>query len=86
MENIKLDDLKHIPEISWYNHNYYILNNKLIYAESDDDNTTEIYEIDFIHMEQKYIGYCYTSENNIIHFDKEKGEKYGYKGINVSKT
>lgn len=71
-EEIKLENLKHIPEISNYNNNFYILENKLIHAISDDDNTTELYEVNFNKMEEFYIGYCYTSERDIIHFDKEE--------------
>jgi hypothetical protein len=47
-DNVLVKDLKHIPEISCYNSNYYIrllpsnkTINDLLYALSDDDNTTE---------------------------------------------
>lgn len=72
IEEIKLKDLKHISEISSYNNNFYILENKLIHAISDDDDTTELYEVNFNKMQENYIGYCYTSERDIIHFDKEE--------------
>ena len=62
--------LKHIPELSYYNHNYYIgLDNKLIYAESDDDNMTEYYYINLSNMTETYFAYSYTSEKDIIHID-----------------
>lgn len=67
-KEIKLKDLKHVEEISYYNNNYYIMGDKLIYAQSDDDNYTELYEIDLEYMNKTPIGYCYTSEDNIIHF------------------
>lgn len=71
-KKIKLKDLNHLKEISWYNNNYYIMENKLIYAESDDDNFTQLYEIDLDKLMQKPIGYCYTSENDVIHFDERE--------------
>jgi len=43
-DGLALDTLNHIKELSVYNTNYYLgFDNDLIYAESDDDNTTEWY-------------------------------------------
>ena len=71
-KDIKLKELKRIDEISYYNNNYYILEDKLIYAQSDDDNFTQLYEINLTNLTQKSIGYCYTSEGDIIHFDERE--------------
>lgn len=34
-------DFKHLPERSWYNHNFFSYLDNVLYAESDDDNYTE---------------------------------------------
>jgi len=51
--------------ISVYNSNYYVgFDNDLLYAKSDDDNTTEwwlVYNREFI-----YLGESYTSQNEIL--------------------
>lgn len=68
--------LIHIPEISYYNHNFYIgkkregkASQDLIYVESDDDNFSVYYLI----TQYGYIsfGYSFTSEGDLIHFDEE---------------
>lgn len=70
-KNISLKNLYRLEAISYYNHNYYVgfkregkCINDLLYVESDDDNTSEIYLVkgdSSIH-----IGYCYTSEEDKI--------------------
>ncbi len=70
-EGISLKNLYRIEGISWYNNNYYVgfkrdnePANDLLFVESDDDNTSEVYLVkkgDLVH-----IGYCYTSEENKI--------------------
>lgn len=41
-DGLDMEQFKHIPEISWYNHNYYVgFNQELLYGKSDDDRTTE---------------------------------------------
>lgn len=64
---VPLDTLKHIPEISFYNHNYYIGLKRdgyivvdLIYAESNDDGDTEYYLI-LSNSRPMYFGYSVTS-------------------------
>ena len=73
-EGLDLTKLYSIKEISYYNHNYYIgfkrnnkVTNDLLFAESDDDNTTEIYLIEG--SNSIHIGYCYTSDENKIILD-----------------
>ena len=71
-DGVKLDSLTHIPEISCYNSNYYIglkransVCNDIIYADSDDDNTTTLYDISG--GGKKEIGECFVDEDDIIH-------------------
>jgi hypothetical protein len=62
-DGLDMEQFKHIPEISSYNHNYYIGNNKdLLFGESDDDNTTEWWVIsgEYSH----YLGESYNSEGD----------------------
>ena len=75
-DGIDVDDLIHIPEISWYNHNYYIglkikdhTMSDLIFAESDDDNITQYYHVNG--SSSTYIGYEFASEG-ILHITNEK--------------
>lgn len=79
---VPLDALQHIPEISFYNHNYYIglrregcVTSDLIYAESDDDNCTSYYLINK-NSEPIYFGYSFTSEGDIIRTDLDFWIKY----------
>ena len=65
LDGVKISELKHIKEVSYYNHNVYIFGNNLIKAISDDDNTTEVYLMSDYGLE--YIGECFSSENDIIH-------------------
>ena len=70
VEGINMEQFVHIPNISCYNCNYYQgFDDDLLYAESDDDNTTEwyfVYDLRFI-----YMGESHTSENEKLHrYDK----------------
>ena len=62
-----VDDFKHIPEVSFYNHNYYIglrrneYYNDLLFAKSDDDNTTEWYLV--TQYGRRPLGYSHTSDD-----------------------
>lgn len=61
-----MNQFKHIPEISCYNNNYYIGNDKdLLFGKSDDDNTTEwwLIEGDYKH----YLGESYCSEGDKLY-------------------
>jgi len=59
---IDMRQFKHIPEISEYNHNYYIgFDKDLLFGRSDDDNTTEWWLISGI--ESAYLGESYCNEN-----------------------
>lgn len=69
LDGVKLSELKHIKEVSYYNHNVYIFGNSLIKAISDDDNSTELYLITDTGL--VLVGECSTSEGNIIHIIKE---------------
>lgn len=42
IEGTDMEQFVHIPQISYYNHNYYIgFNSDLIFGKSDDDTTTD---------------------------------------------
>lgn len=60
-----MSQFKRIDEISHYNRNFYAgFDKTLLYAESDDDDTTEwsiLVGYDFIHL-----GYSFTSEGDIL--------------------
>lgn len=40
---VKVADMSHFPEVSNYNSNYYMINGKLLFGDSDDDNFTQWY-------------------------------------------
>jgi len=64
-DGLALDTLNHIKELSVYNTNYYLgFDNDLIYAESDDDNTTEWYLIK--NKEFLYLGESYATEGDLL--------------------
>ena len=45
-DGMKMDKLKHLPDISCYNNNYYVGHGKdLLFAQSDDDDMTHWYLI-----------------------------------------
>jgi hypothetical protein len=58
-----MNQFKHIPDISFYDHNYYVgFNNDLLYGHGDDDNTTEWF---LIKGEQNpiYLGVSHITNN-----------------------
>lgn len=62
-EGTDMLQFKHLEDISSYNYNYYVgFNSDLLFAESDDDNTTEWYlvrDTNFIKL-----GFSYCSEGD----------------------
>lgn len=75
-DGIDVGILKHIPEISYYNNNYYIGLKRngndvpdLLFAKSDDDNLTEWYIINGTCV--THIGYEFTDVGVINLSDKE---------------
>ena len=75
-EGIEVDTFKYIPEISCYNHNYYIGLKRngsvvpdLLFARSDDDNMTDWYIVNGESV--TYIGYEFTDKGVINLSDKE---------------
>jgi len=55
-----------IKEVSSYNHNYHKgFNNDLLFALSDDDNTTEWWLIK--NRTFYFLGEAYTTEGEILH-------------------
>lgn len=62
-----IEQFEHIPQISQYNHNYYKgFDNDLLYAESDDDQTTEWYLVNKKGgMDFKFIGVSYDGEETL---------------------
>jgi len=66
ISGLDMAQFKHIEEISCYNNNYFVgFDKDLLFAESDDDNTTEWYLINGSQSVQ--IGYSLTSENDKFH-------------------
>ena len=66
-DRIDTTTFKHIPEISFYNNNYFIglkrgghVIHDLLFAHSDDDNFTQWYIVEGDSV--TYIGYEYTDE------------------------
>lgn len=57
---MKVLDLKHVKRISKYNNNYYLhgLEEDLLFAQSDDDRTTEWYLVK--DKTFNFIGYSYS--------------------------
>lgn len=64
-EGLNPDDMQHLPEISNYNHNYYNINGRLLYALSDDDNFTQWYWIRGDRVDAIGGSYC-TDDDRII--------------------
>lgn len=63
-KGFKLSGLKHIAEISQYNHNYYVDKDKnLLYSESDDDDCSSWYFINGSIV--TYLGESLGSSNNV---------------------
>jgi hypothetical protein len=67
---LQMEQFKHIEQISSYNNNYFIgFDKDLLFAKSDDDNTTEWYLVK--NKSFQYLGDSYEGENNILHLYKE---------------
>lgn len=65
-EGLQMKQFKVIKEISQYNHNYYAgFEKDLLFAKSDDDDTTEwgLISNGIFH----YLGESYCSDNDILH-------------------
>jgi len=67
-EGVSVEDMVHVPEISSYNHNYYMVENRLLFGKSDDDNFTQWYWIKGSSVQP--IGGSYCSEGDIIIVDR----------------
>lgn len=66
IDGLDMKKLKHILEISCYNHNYYVGDNQdLLFGLSDDDNTTEWWLVTGYHA--CYLGESHTSEGDKLH-------------------
>lgn len=61
-EGFSFTYVHHMPEVSSYNHNFYTNNKDLLFAKSDDDNTTEWYLV--TGKDYGYLGYSYTYESD----------------------
>lgn len=75
-DGIDTSIIKHIPEISCYNNNYYIglkrgnsVTHDLLFAHSNDDNLTDWYIINGNSV--RYIGYEYTDKGVLNLSDEE---------------
>ena len=69
-DGINVNTLKHIPEISFYNNNYYVGLKRngsvvpdLLFADSNDDNMTDWYIVNGTSV--TYIGYEFTEDGFI---------------------
>lgn len=69
-DGIDTSAFKYIPEISFYNNNYFVglkrdknVTNDLLFAHSDDDNQTDWYVLNGSFA--TYIGYEFTDEGVI---------------------
>lgn len=68
-EGLDMKQFKIISEISYYDHNYYVgFDGNLLYAHSDDDNTTEWYLV-YGDREPKYLGLSYTSNHDKLVYE-----------------
>lgn len=75
-DGIDTSTFKHIPEISFYNNNYFVglkrdgnVTNDLLFAHSDDDNQTDWYIING--KCSTYIGYEFTEDSVLNLSDTE---------------
>lgn len=66
-DGFSIDNLERIPEISYYNNNYYVgtiragnVEADLLYGHSDDDFTTEWYLVEPYNY--LFIGYSYCNK------------------------
>lgn len=65
-ELMQMNQFKRIDEISHYNYNYYVgFGKDLLFAKSDDDNTTSWYLVYCNAF--YYLGESYTSESELLH-------------------
>lgn len=68
-DGLNMNQFKHVKDISSYNSNYYVglKPGDILYADSDDDHTTEWYLIR--NMEFIYLGesYSYGPETEPLH-------------------
>lgn len=73
INGLRMEQFKHLPEISHYNHNYYVgFENDLLFGKSDDDKTTEWWLI-FGDYQPIYLGESYCNEYELLHvYDKQQ--------------
>ncbi|MCC7514594.1 MAG: hypothetical protein IT212_07860 [Bacteroidia bacterium] len=65
-EGLQMEQFKVINEISHYNHNYYVgFDKDLLFAKSDDDDTTEWWLVSNGNFH--YLGESYCSDNDMLH-------------------
>jgi hypothetical protein len=65
---MNMDDLKLVAEVSHYNFNYYIgLGSDLLFAKSDDENTTEWYLLSGTN--NYFIGHSFTDQGDLLERD-----------------
>lgn len=70
-EGLFMEQFTHVPQISSYNHNYYIgFDNDLIYAKSNDDNLTEYWLVK--NESFTFFGYSFESEDSKLHATTER--------------
>lgn len=63
IEGTKMDQFRHIPEISNYNSNYYLgFDKDLLFAEANDDRETVWHIIDGIDPEI-FLGWSYVDKD-----------------------
>lgn len=64
-EGLQMQQFKRINEISHYNYNYYVgFDNDLLFAKSDDDNTTEWYLV--YNGSFHYLGDSHCNDNELL--------------------
>ncbi len=54
---------------SYYNNNYYKVGNEMVYAESDDDNTTDYYLVDQLNKYAFRFAYSLVSNGDELQWD-----------------
>jgi hypothetical protein len=60
------DDMTHLPDISTYNHNYYVFNGRLLFGKSDDDNFTAWYWVKGDRVRPIGGSYCSDGDKIIV--------------------
>ena len=64
-DSMPMNNFKRISEISCYNYNYYVgIDGDLLFALSDDDNTTEWWLIRG--NDSIFIGYSYSDKGDLL--------------------